>query len=329
MTPAPATSSTVLTDDPDLVRSLFGSAPAGAGPEPVPGARPWWEVLGGGEAPAAVAVPAVLPGWAGRAPVALVRGRSAGSQYRAVRDHLTAGGALESPLVCLAGEGDRFEGQSGRRWRALPGNIHLTLAWPCDLPAGPVAVALTALPAVAVRAALRALRPGGSGSRPGIKWVNDVLVGDDKVSGVLSAIRTQADRVAAVVYGIGLNVETAPDLPPSAFTPSAGCLRDAWGPAAPVRERVLRTLLAELVAWQRVVAEQGPGPVLAAYGAGSVLTGRRVGIWPAGTPDAAPGDLGPPDREGVVAGIAADLSLELAGDPAPVRSGRLALLDRA
>jgi BirA family biotin operon repressor/biotin-[acetyl-CoA-carboxylase] ligase len=41
----------------------------------------------------------------------------------------------------------------------------------------------------------------------GIKWPNDVLVGEDKLAGVLTEMEGEADRVAWVVVGIGINVD--------------------------------------------------------------------------------------------------------------------------
>jgi biotin-(acetyl-CoA carboxylase) ligase len=44
--------------------------------------------------------------------------------------------------------------------------------------------------------------------RPDIKWVNDVLVGDRKICGIL-AETTETSKGLAVVVGIGINLTSA------------------------------------------------------------------------------------------------------------------------
>jgi BirA family biotin operon repressor/biotin-[acetyl-CoA-carboxylase] ligase len=261
----------------------------------------------------------------GPPPLVVARPRVAGSQYLLVRDRLTAGLDLARPLVCLAGSGHGFAGQSGRSWQAREGNLHLTVAVPCDLPAGPGSLVLNAVPAVAVLRALEALRPGDDAPPAGIKWVNDILIGGRKAAGVLTAARTRDGRVTAVVFGIGLNLAVAPRLGASVFTPGATSLRAAWGEEAPALPALLPPVLRELFAGVERLRAGDSGAVVAAYRAASVVTGRRVAIWPAATPDDPPAGAAP-SATGVVTGIDADLSLRLAGRAGPVREGRLALL---
>jgi biotin-(acetyl-CoA carboxylase) ligase len=315
-----------LTDDPTWAAAAWGAE----GPAEPTGmeAAAWWDVLAPGVLPRALAEPGLGSGWGGHPLHVLALARAPRSQYRVVRERLNAGAVLDRPLVCLAGAGDRFEGQGGRTWRALAGNLHLTLAVPCDLPAGRETLALTALPAVAVRRALDRLRPADDLPPAGIKWVNDVLIRGRKVAGVLTSVRTQEGRVTAAVFGIGLNVGAAPELPPSVFTPGAASLRSAWGEGAPGLGPTLRAVLAQMFAGLAALATEGPGPVMEAYREGSMLPGRRVAIWPPRTADS-PSPPQPPAAEGVVAGIGPDLGLRLAGRRESIRDGRLAVLGPA
>jgi BirA family biotin operon repressor/biotin-[acetyl-CoA-carboxylase] ligase len=43
-----------------------------------------------------------------------------------------------------------------------------------------------------------------------VKWPNDVLVGDKKISGMLSEMEAEADRVAYINVGVGINVNNDP-----------------------------------------------------------------------------------------------------------------------
>jgi biotin-(acetyl-CoA carboxylase) ligase len=182
------------------------------------------------------------------------------------------------------------------------------------------------LPVVALVDAIRAV----TGLRPGIKWVNDVLVDGRKVGGVLTASQTQGDRVSAVLLGIGLNVAAAPTVARTPFAPSVGSLaetgaRTTWDEAAAAVLAALGRRLAVLVA-------EGPAELIEAYREASVVVGREVCIFP----DPVEGDSPPapwsPRRRGIVRAIGSDLSLLLEGVETPVTSGRLAFaedLDRA
>lgn len=58
-----------------------------------------------------------------------------------------------------------------------------------------------------------------------VKWPNDVLIGGLKVSGILSEMSAEPDRVAEVVVGIGVNANTDMDSTPPDVRRSATSLR--------------------------------------------------------------------------------------------------------
>lgn len=150
------------------------------------------------------------------------------SQFDALLAHLRRDPAPPPSAVALALTGQKFHGHRGRPWTALRGNLHLSACFPVGRALGPAAVALTALPAVAV---LERARPWtGARFAPGIKWVNDILVDRHKISGVLTATQMKGPVTQSVVFGIGLNARAAPSVAPTVFVPRAGCLADALGP---------------------------------------------------------------------------------------------------
>ncbi|MEJ2721028.1 MAG: biotin--[acetyl-CoA-carboxylase] ligase [bacterium] len=62
------------------------------------------------------------------------------------------------------------------------------------------------------------------GRAVGVKWPNDVLVGDDKICGILSEGSTSGDDVAFVVVGVGINVNmTADEFPAELRRPATSC----------------------------------------------------------------------------------------------------------
>ncbi|HEX4081677.1 MAG TPA: biotin--[acetyl-CoA-carboxylase] ligase [Acidimicrobiales bacterium] len=143
-------------------------------------------------------------------------------------------------LVAVADHQTAGRGRLGRRWEAPPGSsLLLSVLLRPVLPAGDLHLC-TAAVALATASACRTV----AGVWPTVKWPNDLLVGDDKLAGVLA----EADAAApggppgsvAVVVGVGCNVDW-PGPPDAGGT----CLADAAG--RPVdREPLLQALLTEL-----------------------------------------------------------------------------------
>ena len=255
---------------------------------------------------------------------ALVVAKAPGSQFDALRQALADGLELPGPTASVALTGRGFHGQRGRPWASAPGNLHLCAVFPGPGLAAREARSLPMLPVVALVDAVRALTAGTL--RPGIKWVNDVLVDGRKVGGVLTSTQVQGDRVTAVLLGIGLNVATAPPVPPTPFVPSVGCLADAgarvtWDAAAEAVLAALGRRVSELV-------DDGPAALLEAYRESSLVIGRVVCVFPDSGPGETPlGERPVPILRGTVRAITADLSLVLEGVDTPVTSGRLAFAE--
>ncbi len=118
-----------------------------------------------------------------------------------VLKQLAAEGAPEGTIVVAESQtGGR--GRLGRSWVAPSGTgIWLSLLLKPKLHPGEVQT-LTLAASVAVCRALEHLNISGLG----IKWPNDVLIGRKKVCGILTELSAEAERIAWVILGIGLNV---------------------------------------------------------------------------------------------------------------------------
>lgn len=246
--------------------------------------------------------------------------RAERSQFGLVTHALQSGTPLPDPLACLALEGRNFQGQRGRSWVALRGNLHLTTYHPLAIPAGPVLPALTALPAVAAAESIEAVAQGRIA--PGIKWVNDILVAERKVAGVLTATQVQGADVQHVVFGIGINVARTPQLEPAAYLTPPRCLAESVPRAAELLPGLLFELLRQLGEGVRDIKSGRAEKWIAAYRRRSVVLGRDAVIWPE---EKEPSPDVQPLAEGRVVDLLPDLSLKLEGAPAPVRNGRLVL----
>jgi biotin-[acetyl-CoA-carboxylase] ligase BirA-like protein len=245
------------------------------------------------------------------------------SQFDQLNERLAAGDALPDGLACVALAGSRFRGQRGRPWTALRGNLHLSVHLALDLDATAAQVGLTLLPAVATARAIEAV--SGGRLRPGLKWVNDVLLEGRKVAGVLTSTQLQGGRVLHAVFGIGVNVARAPELPPSPRAAPAGSLAalDAAFEVDAAWATLGLALLSELERGRRALEEGDGADLFDAYRARAAFLGRVVTIWPVdegGAPDAVA-----PLARGRVLRLLPDLSLELEGQAAPVQAGRMTI----
>jgi len=112
------------------------------------------------------------------------------------------------PLWVVADRQTGGRGRSGRAWVSPAGNLHASrlMALGC---APAVVPQLSLVAGIAVFESVRAVAAGGpDGLR--LKWPNDVLVGGDKLSGILVESTTIGQQAIAVI-GIGLNLTSHPE----------------------------------------------------------------------------------------------------------------------
>jgi BirA family transcriptional regulator, biotin operon repressor / biotin---[acetyl-CoA-carboxylase] ligase len=139
-------------------------------------------------------------------------------------------------VVVIAEHQTAGRGRIGRAWSdAARAQIALSVGVrPGDVPIDhwgwlPLAAGVVVVDTVAAEAGVRA----------GLKWPNDVMVGDCKLAGILAEV---AAPNTFVVIGVGLNVTLSAE---EAGDPAATSLLDL-GVAAPDRDRLIRRLLSEL-----------------------------------------------------------------------------------
>lgn len=249
---------------------------------------------------------------------------AASSQFDAMREAARAGFDLDGAMACLALTGRGFHGQRGRAWATQAGNLHLTALVPVNAAVTAVLPALTMLPAVAVLDAIH--QTLGARVRPAIKWVNDVLIGERKVAGVLAATLSKNRTVERACFGIGINVASRPPIEPTPFVPYTGCLRDVEGDAhGDLLWRICFSLLDALERAMGTLLSEGPGPLLRRYLNASLVIGRRVAVFAESTDGHTRAALGRSVAEGVVEAVNHDLTLSLRCHPEPVCTGRLVL----
>ncbi len=180
-------------------------------------------------------------------------------------------GAPEGTVV-IAEEQSSGRGRLGRSWESVRGvNLYMSLLLrPQMLPAQAPQLSLVA--GLAVASAIEEL-----GLAPLIKWPNDVVLGGRKVAGILTEIEAEADRVAFVVVGMGVNLNSRPQQ-------FSGSIRDiATSVLIESGRRVDRSafaasLLAQFKTYYRRFLARGFGAVSDDWERRSMLSGRRISV---------------------------------------------------
>ncbi|WP_227354703.1 biotin--[acetyl-CoA-carboxylase] ligase [Haladaptatus salinisoli] len=131
--------------------------------------------------------------------------------------NLAADGAKD--VVVLADEQVGGRGRLDREWVGPSGGVWMSIVLRPNLPPAHVPL-LTLAAAVAVT---RAAREAGVPAE--IKWPNDVLVGEEKLAGILTEMEGEADRVSWIVVGIGVNV----NVPGASLPEGATSVQEAAG----------------------------------------------------------------------------------------------------
>ena len=178
-------------------------------------------------------------------------------------------------------------GRAGRGWHAPPGTSLLLsiLLRPRLAPSDLTPLSLLAADCVAEAIAVV------TGLRARIKWPNDILIDDRKVSGILATVSMMPEGGPAVVLGLGINVNVAwTDLPPGATS----LLVESDAPID--RERLLVELLKGIgqmyrafqlrdygAWWQRATARLAyAGDAVVLHDQGRDVQGILMGVLPSG-----------------------------------------------
>lgn len=196
--------------------------------------------------------------------------------------------------ICLAEFQSGGRGRRGRAWLAPFGRgLCLSVAWVFTAPPAGLAALGLAAGIVARRVLARQ-----TGLPVRIKWPNDLLVSDRKLGGILVEISAESHGPCFVVIGIGINVSATPKLPKLAggWTGGATDLATALGADPPSRNALATGVidgLAELLEGYAVSgfadyhaefadADYLYGRQVEVDGAGTVVSGRAMGIGPDG-----------------------------------------------
>ncbi len=136
--------------------------------------------------------------------------------------------------VVVAGRQTRGRGRLKRQWLSDDGGLYFTMALRPDIPIL-LSSRMNFLASLTLARLLRELFQIDAA----VKWPNDILVDGYKISGMLSELEAETDRVLFINIGIGINVNNDP----SGVEPGASSLKKITG-----REISKKMLLARFLA---------------------------------------------------------------------------------
>jgi BirA family biotin operon repressor/biotin-[acetyl-CoA-carboxylase] ligase len=212
-------------------------------------------------------------------------------------------------LAVLAAAQTAGRGSRGRHWVAPAGNLNLSILL---RPASPAAGAgiFALLAGLAVAEALQGFLPVAA--RATLKWPNDILLDGAKLGGILIDAAPVAEVLDWLVIGIGVNLETAPEIEgrPTTTLRAHGGHVAAGDAAAAVLDR--------MAGWLAILRDDGAAAVRAAWLARAHPLGVALAVR-----------AGAETREGEFAGISATgaLLLRRGGRVETINTGEV-LLDR-
>ena len=208
--------------------------------------------------------------------------------------HRLAGECAAEGTVVIAETQTRGRGRLGRRWISPPlRNLYMSVVLRPPLPAA-AAPQLSLVAGLAAAETIREWAP-----RACLKWPNDVLINGRKVCGILTEMEAEGGRVAFVILGIGVNLNSTDDEFPAELQGKAVSVRSTTG-AIVDRTAFTERLLSRLEERYDLFLREGFAAIQPLWEAFSSLTGRHVRIDDGGT-----------HYEGCVAGIADDGSLRV------------------
>jgi BirA family transcriptional regulator, biotin operon repressor / biotin---[acetyl-CoA-carboxylase] ligase len=184
-----------------------------------------------------------------------------------------AGHEASHGTAVIAEQQSAGRGRMNRRWHSPPGvNLYISIILrPRMAPEALPQLSLVA--GLALAEAIETVAPG----IVGLKWPNDLWLGRKKAGGIIAETVADKGRIAAVILGIGINVNLAGDDLPVELRATATSIRIATGVECD-RIALAAALFSRLNNRYMEAESQGFGPIRPLWENYSALTGATVTI---------------------------------------------------
>lgn len=185
---------------------------------------------------------------------------------------LATAGAPEGTIV-LAEQQEAGKGRLGRSWSSPSGkNIYISLIMRPVIPTY-LAPRLTIVAAVALSDTL--IEAGIPEHR--IKWPNDILVDNRKLSGILTEMKGDTDSIEFIITGIGINVNATPDDHPPELRDTATSLAMILKHQTE-RNALIRLLLTNFEKYCNLFLNSGFNEILSLWKERAGIIGRDINV---------------------------------------------------
>lgn len=179
-------------------------------------------------------------------------------------------GAPEGTVV-IAEEQVSGRGRMDRKWHSPKyTGVWMSVILRPNIPP-PKAPQLTLITAVAVVQAIEEL----TGLHPQIKWPNDILMNGKKVTGILTELQADADRIISIIIGIGINVNQQAEDYPGELKDIATSLSIEKGEKLQ-RAELIKILLGKLEHLYKLYLDKGFHPIKLLWESYAVSIGKDL-----------------------------------------------------
>ena len=179
-------------------------------------------------------------------------------------------GAPEGTVV-ISERQTKGKGRLGRSWEsAAPTNLYFSVVLrPKVIPS--YAPRITVLTALSIAAAIEETAK----LTPKIKWPNDILIGDKKLCGILTEMKSESDMIDFIIVGIGVNVNSTRSDFEKSLRDTATTLKDE-SQKMQKRQELLVQILINLEKWYGEMMSGKMNKMTTEWKRYSYLFGRRV-----------------------------------------------------
>lgn len=179
-------------------------------------------------------------------------------------------GATEGTIV-IAEEQKEGRGRLDRNWESVNlKGVYMSIILRPKIPIQKTPQ-LTLLTAVALVQAIEE----ATELVPSIKWPNDILINNKKVAGILTELQAEADKVSAVIIGVGINVNQASTDFTLAVKDSATSLK-IESEKSFKRASIIQSFLLKLEKLYEIYLEKGFEPIKLLWESYSISIGKIV-----------------------------------------------------
>ncbi len=232
--------------------------------------------------------------------------------YTSQFDILSHNDEISENIICFSDSGNDFHGFKNRKWETLSGNFHLSLMIQPDVHFEHIYQAFIILAANSVLKTIKNL----TNLKPAIKWVNDIMIDDSKIAGIITKTKTQNNRISEAIVGIGININQSPALIPDKFIKKAANI-NSFGYEL-TSGFVFREFLKNFELFYKMIESSDYDSLFSYYSDNSMITGKYAEIY-------RDDDNSELICKGTIEKINKDLTLSLKGIKSPVSSGRISM----